>query len=95
MANIRSAYAVVQAAALTDDTEAQIKTNDVAGVVTFAKSDAGDITATINLKQAQDGWQSTAPQLPGMAASASPKKDGTATVTFTKSSNTTTVVFSE
>ena len=94
MANIRSAYAVVQAAALTDDTEADIQKNNVAGVVSFTKATSGDITATVTLKQAQDNWQSTAPQIPGMASGAQPKSSGTATVKFTKADNKTDVTFS-
>ena len=94
MANIRSAYAVVQAAALTDDTATEIQKNNVAGVVSFTKDGSGDITATVTLKQTQNDWQSTAPQIPGMAAGAQPKGSGEAYVTFTKSTNVTTVTFS-
>ena len=71
-ANIRNAYAVVQSAALTEENSTDLTKNDVAGLITYAVSGSSGTykyTATITLKQQQDGWQSnggTAPTIGGM-----------------------------
>lgn len=92
MANIRSAYAVVQAAALTGDNKETIEKNNGAGIV-YDVDASGNVTATVTLKQGKGDWQSATHDLPG-TVTGTPAVGGTATVTFTKSSNTTAIAFS-
>lgn len=93
MANIRSAYAVVQAAALTGDDDTTIKKNNTAGIV-YAVDASGNVTATVTLKQGEANWQSATHDLPG-TVTGTPAVGKTATVTFTKSTNTTAIAFTD
>ena len=100
-ANIRNAYAVVQSAALTEENSTDLTKNDVAGLITYAVSGSSGTykyTATITLKQQQDGWQSnggTAPTIGGMTTgdTDTPKAGGTATVEYDESTGKTTLKF--
>ena len=91
-ANIRSAYAEVMTEALTDTAA----TSTASGSVTRSGSDGSFIwTATVDLKQTQDGWQGSADEIGGIdVSSMSPKASGTCTITYTQSSDTTTIAFS-
>ena len=86
MANIRSAYAEVQAAALTEDDAGNAKISN----------DKKTITETIKLKQQKTGWQ-TAPDLPANlesasgAAQPSGTKDQEVTITYTFDTQKTTI----
>ncbi|MBQ6493137.1 MAG: hypothetical protein IJI92_04655 [Erysipelotrichaceae bacterium] len=91
MANIRSAYAVVQAAVLTEDDDTTIKLNNVTGISSFEKTTDG-YKGTVTLKQKEDGWKTT-PALPG-DVSGTPKADGTAVIEYKASTGKTTISFS-
>ena len=94
-ANIRNAYAVIQAAALTEETEAEIKKNDTE-LIKFSEpsTTAGAVKyqAVITLKQQQDEWQSTAPSIGGMTTG-QPSAGGTATIVYDEANGTTTLTF--
>ena len=71
---------------------------DTSGLVTRTGSKDGEYvwTATIDLKQTQDGWQSAVDEIGGQDMSATnPKKSGTCTVQFSQSTNACTITFSE
>ena len=92
LANIRSAYAEVMAAALTDTGT----TSDPSGDVTREGDDGSYVwTATVDLKQAQDGWQGSADNIGGIDVSGmTPHAGGTATVTYTQETDTAAIAFS-
>lgn len=90
MANIRSAYAVVSAAALTDDDETTLKKNNTPGIDYTKPSDG--FQAVVTLKQKTDGWESTSHDLPG-TVTGTPKSGNTATVKYTTSTNAVTITF--
>ncbi len=93
MANIRSAYAEVMTAAISDTAT----THDASLThVTRTGSDGSFVwTATVNLKQTQDGWQGTAEEIGGVdVSSMSPSAGGTCTITYTQSSGNCTIAFS-
>ena len=93
-ANIRSAYAVVQSAALVqDDATTFAKNNTADATFTLSGSEGSYVyTATVKLKQQQDEWQSGAQDIGGVSLAAdTAKKLGTATITYTQSTNTTTI----
>ncbi len=90
MANIRSAYAVVSAAALTDDDETTLQKNNTPGIAYTKPADG--FQAVVTLKQQTDDWQSANHDLPG-TISGTPKKGGTATVKYTTSTNAVTITF--
>lgn len=86
MANIRSAYAEVQAAALTEEDTGNAKIS----------TDKKTVTETIKLKQQKAGWQ-TAPDLPANmesatgAAQPTGTKDQEVTITYTFDTQKTTI----
>ena len=93
-ANIRSAYAVVQSAALLQDTDADIKKNNTATTTFSRTGEEGSLvyTAVVTLKQQQDAWQSGTQDIGGISLAAdTAKKLGKATITYTQSTNTTTI----
>jgi type IV pilus assembly protein PilA len=98
-ANIRSAYAVVQAAALTEESADDIKKNDVEGLIAYTEpsTTAGAVKyqAVITLKQKQNGWQGTQPTIGGMevAADDKPVADGKATIVYDETTGKTTLSF--
>ncbi len=89
LANVRSAYAELLAAALTGETT-MTNTN----IVTYAVTDT-TYTATVKLKQAVGGWTNTdAPSaVAGVTATGSPTKNGTATITYTIASGAVTIAY--
>ena len=93
-ANIRSAYAAVQAAALLqDDSTAFAKNNTADSTFTVSGSEGSYVyTATVKLKQTQDNWQSGDQDIGGVSLSANTAKaNGTATITYTQSTGKTTI----
>lgn len=93
-ANIRSAYAIVQTASLTQDTQEELtkqNTEDIKYTVTGAEG-SYVYKAEITLKQQQDKWQSGAPNIGGVAVSDDvAKKNGKVAVTYTQSTGKTTI----
>lgn len=74
VANIRAAYAEVMTAALTGESSS-------AGV---SKDGTGTWSATVTLKQAKDGWESSVDEIGGIKVSdETPKANGTCTVACT------------
>ena len=93
-ANIRSAYAVVQSAALIQDNSTDFAKNNTADATFTVEGAEGSYIykATVKLKQQQDQWQSGAQDIGGVTLTAdSAKANGTATITYTQSSNSTTI----
>jgi len=95
-ANIRSAYAVIQSAALMQDDQDTIGKNDNANVkFTLVDPTEGSrqYQAVVQMKQTQDDWQSGEQDLGGItvAATGTVKGKGTCTITYTQSDNKTTV----
>lgn len=94
-ANIRSAYAEVMTAALTDTgKDSEFKTGDRV-TRSGEKDGAYSWTATVDLKQSQDGWQGPADEIGGVdISSTSPKAGGTCTITYTQATGVATISFS-
>lgn len=91
MANIRSAYAVISAAALTEDDETTLQKNNTPGIA-YTKPADGTYQAVVTLKQQTNDWQSANHDLPG-TISGTPSKGGNATVKYTSSDNKVTITF--
>ena len=89
LANIRSAYAEVQTAALTDlGATSEFTTGDKDGAYVW--------TATVDLKQKQDDWQTAVDEVGGIDISASkPKVGGTCTITYTQATDKSKIEFSK
>lgn len=96
-ANIRSAYAVVQAAALTEESATEIAKNNVKDLITYTEpsTTAGQVQyqAVITLKQKQNEWQGTTPSIGGMEATGTPSAGGTATILYDEKTGKTTLTF--
>lgn len=96
-ANIRNAYAVVQAAALTEESETDFAKNNVKDLITYTEPSktAGNVQyqAVVNLKQKQADWQSGTPTIGGMEMTSSPAAGGTATILYSESTGKTTLTF--
>lgn len=81
LANIRSAYAEVMAAAITDS-----KKNE--GNVTY---DSGKYSATVQLKQQEEDWTTGITKIAEIILTGKPTKGGSCTVTY-DTGNTTSPV---
>lgn len=94
MANVRSAYAEVQTAALTETTQEDL-TKENNSYITLTVDDNGNYTAVVKLTQQTDGWTTTDADkaVAGITAGGSPTKGGQATVTYTKSSGQTAIKY--
>lgn len=94
LANIRSAYAEIQTAALTDlgDTS-EFKTGDS---IQRTGTDGSYVwTATVDLKQKQDDWQGAVDEIGGVNIKDShPKAGKKCTVTYTQNTDTSEITFS-
>ncbi len=93
-ANIRSAYGVIQAAALTQENATDIAKNNNADTTYTVDGSEGSYvyTATVKLKQTQDQWQSGAQDVGGVSLAAdTAKANGTATIKFTQSTGKTEI----
>ena len=94
LANIRSAYAEVQTAALTDlGATSEFKTGDS---IQRTGTDGSYVwTATVDLKQMQDDWQGAVDEIGGVNIKDShPKAGKKCTVTYTQSTDTSAITFS-
>ncbi len=95
MANIRSAYAEVMAAGLTDTGKTADPTVKAQGVTRSGNPGTFSWTKTVTLKQSQEGWQGPADELGGSVISTlNPKAGGTCTITYTEGTANATIVFS-
>ena len=94
LANIRSVYAEVQTAALTDlGATSEFKAGDS---IQRSGSDGSYVwTATVTLTQKQNDWQGAVDKIGGVDISTSePKASGTCTVTYTQNTDTSAITFS-
>ena len=98
-ANIRAAYAELSAAAITGETIAadQVNGNITIKAVTPAETGNTDYTATVQLTQQQEGWQSDSlkadgAKIGGMAAG-TPKAKGTATIKVPSDGSSATLTY--
>ena len=96
-ANIRSAYAVVQSAALIQDNATDFAKNNTANATFTVSGSEGSYkyTAVVKLKQQQDEWQSGAQDIGGVTIAATDAtKGGTATIEYDQTTNQTTITMS-
>ena len=94
LANIRSAYAEVMTAALTDlGTTSEFGTGD--DVARSGSAGSYVWTATVDLTQSQDSWQGSADNVGGIDVSTmTPKAGGKCTITYTQATDTAAITFS-
>lgn len=95
-ANIRSAYAEVQAAALTEESKDDLKKGDTDLItfdVTGDKAGAYVYSATITLTQKQANWQGTTPDIAGLSTDTKPAVGGKAVVSYSEDTGKTTLEF--
>ena len=94
-ANIRSAYGVIQAAALTQDTQAELTKMNTADTTYTVEGSEGSFVykAEVTLQQTQDEWQSGAQDIGGikLEASTAKKNPAKATITYTQSTGKTEI----
>lgn len=93
LANVRSAYAEISAAALSED-DAPTNTSNI----TFNRTGSENAyvyTATVKLTQKENGWKTANGNtaVAGVTATGSPTAGGTATVTVTEATGVTTIVY--
>jgi len=95
-ANIRSAYAEVQAAALTEESKDDLKKGNT-DLITFDVSGTTGrdsvYQATIKLTQKQANWQGTTPDIAGLKTDTTPSANGNAVVRYSESTGETTMWF--
>ena len=93
-ANIRSAYGVIQAAALTQENQTELsKMNTKDTTYTVTGSEGSYVyTAVVKLQQSQDNWQSGAQDIGGINIAETGATVGkSATITHTQSTGATTI----
>ena len=95
-ANIRSAYAVIQSAALMqDDTTTITKNNNSTTTFSVPSEAEGSrkYQAVVKMKQTQNDWQSGAQDIGGIAVAATGTVigNGTCTIVYDQSTNATTL----
>ena len=93
-ANIRSAYGVIQAAALTQETKSELQKMNTSDTTYDVEGNEGSFvyTAKVTLKQNQDQWQSGAQDVGGISLAADTAvAGGEATITHTQSTGATTI----
>ena len=93
LANVRSAYAEISAAALSED-EAPTNTTNI----TFTRTGSANAyvyTAVVTLTQKEDGWKTANGDkaVAGVTATGSPTASGKATVTVTEATGATTIKY--
>jgi Tfp pilus assembly major pilin PilA len=93
LANVRSAYAEISAAALSEDAAPTSTSN-----ITFSRTGSENAyvyTAVVNLTQKETGWKTTNGNtaVAGVKATGNPTAGGTATVTVTEATGTTNIVY--
>lgn len=94
LANVRSAYAEISAAALSEDKEPTSTTN-----ITFNRTGSENAyvyTAEVKLTQKEAGWKTANGNtaVAGITASGNPTSGGKATVTVTEATGVTTISYS-
>lgn len=95
MANIRSAYAEVMAAALTDTATTADSTVAAQGVTRTGAAGSFKWVKTVQLKQSEDEWQGTVDEIGGNAVSSmTPHKGGTCTITYEEGKANAEIEFS-
>lgn len=102
LANVRSAYAEVQTAALTDTTQTDLtkqSTTDIVLTTTGAES-TKDRTykAVVTLKQKVDEWQTTGTPMTavgGVTATGTVKAGGHATIEYKEADGKTSIVYGD
>ena len=94
LANIGSAYAEVQTAALTDlGADSEFKDGD--SIKRTGKDGSYVWTATVELKQQQDKWQGAVDEIGGVKINKDDvKANGKCTVTYTQSTDASAITFS-
>ena len=94
LANVRSAYAVVMAASLTDESSITKTSDDITYEVS-GTSNARTYTATIKLHQAENGWKTDGAlkAVAGITATGDPTANGTATLTMTQATGAITLAY--
>ena len=94
LANIRSAYAVIQSAALVQDDQATLSKSDTDITTYTVEGSEGSFvyTAVVKLKQKQEDWQTSdgAKSVAGLTITGTPASGGNCTITYTQSTNKTT-----
>ena len=93
LANVRSAYAEISAAALSEDAAPTNTTN-----ITFNRTGSENAyvyTAEVKLTQKEDGWKTANGDsaVAGIKSTGSPSAGGTATVTVTEATGVTTIEY--
>ena len=93
LANVRSAYAQISAAALTEDDKPTDTTD-----ITFTRTgneNAYVYTAVVKLNQKEDGWKTAdaSTAVAGVTATGSPSTNGTATITVEEATGVCTIVY--
>ena len=92
-ANIRSAYAEIMSAALTDTAATHDAT--LTNITRTGTASPYTWTATVDLKQGQNGWQGPADEIGGIDISGmSPTAGGTCTLSITEGAANATITFS-
>jgi type IV pilus assembly protein PilA len=96
-ANIRSAYAVIQSAALIQDDATTIAKNNNSTTTFTTSGNEGSFVyqAVVKMKQTQNDWQSGAQDIGGIAVAATGTVlgNGTCTVKYEQSTNKTTLTW--
>ena len=93
LANIRSAYAIVQAGALTSETSTEFAAEKNENT-TFSIDSDGNYQAVVTLTQQKNGWTGENPSIGGITTTTNPSVGGSATVLYTKSTGVTSITFS-
>ncbi len=95
LANVRSAYAEIVTAAMTEETEIVSNSADIEYVVDDATAGSYVYTATVTLHQAVDGWATVDADkaVAGVTATGTPTAKGKATITFTENNETVTIKY--
>ena len=90
LANVRSAYAEIMTAALTEETSVTSNSSDITYTIA-----SPNYTAEVKLHQAIDGWTTTDAEkaIAGVTATGSPTKGGKATITYNSSTDKVTIVY--
>lgn len=93
LANVRSAYAEISAAALSEDA-APAKTSNTEFNRT-GNENAYVYTATVTLTQKEEGWKTANGDtaVAGIKATGTPKAGGQAVITLTEATGTTTIEY--
>lgn len=94
LANVRSAYAEVQTAALTKTTQTDL-TKENNAYITLTVDENGNYSATVKLTQQEPGWttKDADKAVAGITATGNPTKGGSATVTYTESTGQTAIEY--